>query len=227
MSKNIANRFKQHLKELEKQCHHSKKLQKDFNKYGITHFRFSVLELCNIEELEEKEKFWIARYDSIDNGYNVQDPGVESVKAALNQIIKNSRIDLIMNYFNIVGFGIPFLIGIYLMASKWFYDTAQIPLISYGSWLKLSIVVGTIISCWWIVEAIKKIKATKTKSLFAEIRQEITITNGVKDDAARQKALDYYNQTGKFPSYRQLGEMAGVSKDKAGKIIRQLKTKIS
>lgn len=48
-----------------------------------------------------------------------------------------------------------------------------------------------------------------------------------KDKIARQKAIDYYNQTGKFPSYRQLGEMAGVSKDKAGKIIRQLKQKIS
>lgn len=48
-----------------------------------------------------------------------------------------------------------------------------------------------------------------------------------KDKIVRQKAIDYYNQTGKFPSYRQLGEMAGVSKDKAGKIIRQLKTKIS
>lgn len=48
-----------------------------------------------------------------------------------------------------------------------------------------------------------------------------------KDKIVRQKAIDYYNQTGKFPSYRQLGEMTGVSKDKAGKIIRQLKTKIS
>lgn len=48
-----------------------------------------------------------------------------------------------------------------------------------------------------------------------------------KDQIIKQKAIDYYNQTGKFPSYRQLGEMVGVSKDKAGKIIRQLKTKIS
>lgn len=48
-----------------------------------------------------------------------------------------------------------------------------------------------------------------------------------KDKIARQKALDYYDKTGKFPSYRQLGEMANMSKDKAGKIIKELKTKIS
>src|SRR5690606_6758164 len=48
-----------------------------------------------------------------------------------------------------------------------------------------------------------------------------------KDQIIKQKAIDYYNRTGKFPSYRQLGEMAGVSKDKAGKIIKQLKQKIS
>jgi len=48
-----------------------------------------------------------------------------------------------------------------------------------------------------------------------------------KDQIIKQKAIDYYNRTGKFPSYRQLGEMAGVSKDKAGRIIKALKQKIS
>lgn len=47
-----------------------------------------------------------------------------------------------------------------------------------------------------------------------------------KDELARQKAIDYFNQTGKFPSYRQLGEMAGMSKDKAGEIIKSLKQKV-
>lgn len=47
-----------------------------------------------------------------------------------------------------------------------------------------------------------------------------------KEKIARQKALDYYNQNGRYPSYRQLGEMANISKDKAGKIIKQLKQKV-
>ena len=52
-------------------------------------------------------------------------------------------------------------------------------------------------------------------------------SNDTKEELARQMALEYYNQHGKFPSYRQLGRMVGISKDKAGGVIRQLKTKIS
>lgn len=45
------------------------------------------------------------------------------------------------------------------------------------------------------------------------------------EEAARQLALDYYDTHGKYPSYRQLGELSGIGKDRAGKVIRQLKTK--
>jgi len=65
-------------------------------------------------------------------------------------------------------------------------------------------------------------KVDKTKR-----HAKLSLIKNDKDQIIKQKAIDYYNQTGKFPSYRQLGEMAGVSKDKAGKIIKQLKQKIS
>lgn len=48
-----------------------------------------------------------------------------------------------------------------------------------------------------------------------------------KEKLARHKALEYYHDKGKFPTYRELGEMVDMSKDKAGQIIKELKTKIS
>jgi hypothetical protein len=67
----------------------------------------------------------------------------------------------------------------------------------------------------------KDAKTSKTKLSVIKGSQ----TND-KDELARQKAIDYFNRTGKFPSYRQLGEMAGMSKDKAGEIIKSLKQKV-
>lgn len=40
-------------------------------KYGLNNFSFSMLETCKIEELNEKEKYWIQNYDSKNKGYNV------------------------------------------------------------------------------------------------------------------------------------------------------------
>lgn len=74
-------------------------------------------------------------------------------------------------------------------------------------------------------------KATDSKTTRQTVKKQLSLIKGSKtdnsDDVARQKALDYYQQTGKFPSYRQLGEMANISKDKAGRIIKALKQKIS
>lgn len=39
-------------------------------KYGIQNFSITVLELCDIDKLNEKEIFWINYYDSFKNGYN-------------------------------------------------------------------------------------------------------------------------------------------------------------
>lgn len=52
--------------------HHNTHLQKDFNKYGKNNFKFHILEFCNIEELEEKEQYWISKLKSNQEkyGYN-------------------------------------------------------------------------------------------------------------------------------------------------------------
>lgn len=46
------------------------KIYKAIRKYGIEHFKFSIIEKCNDENLPEKEKYYIKLYDSVVNGYN-------------------------------------------------------------------------------------------------------------------------------------------------------------
>lgn len=46
-------------------------LYRAFKKYGISAFKFEVIEECSIEELNEREIYWIAQYDSFNNGYNM------------------------------------------------------------------------------------------------------------------------------------------------------------
>lgn len=41
-----------------------------FRKYGLENFKFEILELCSIENLNEKEIHYIKLFDSFNNGYN-------------------------------------------------------------------------------------------------------------------------------------------------------------
>lgn len=47
-------------------------LHSAFRKYGINAFSFKILEVCNKEELNEREKHWIQKLDTVaPNGYNL------------------------------------------------------------------------------------------------------------------------------------------------------------
>jgi group I intron endonuclease len=45
-------------------------LQRAWKKYGQDNFEFSIIETCIPEQLDEREQFWIAFYNSYDDGYN-------------------------------------------------------------------------------------------------------------------------------------------------------------
>ena len=54
---------------------HSPKVEKRplyeaIRKYGIEHFSIKVVEECPLEELDERERYWIEQYQSFKNGYN-------------------------------------------------------------------------------------------------------------------------------------------------------------
>ena len=72
-SKNIPYRIKQHLYELRNNKHYNSYLQKAWNKYGEDDFNFYPLEYCDIDILDDKEKYYIEQFNTADNkyGYNL------------------------------------------------------------------------------------------------------------------------------------------------------------
>lgn len=55
-------------------------LHLDMQKLGLDYFKFDIIEKCNQEQFDEREKYWIEYYDSYNNGYN-QDTGGSGIKA--------------------------------------------------------------------------------------------------------------------------------------------------
>ena len=71
-SRRLTNRQYTHFRSLEKGEHHNKHLQRSYDTYGADAFEFEVLEYCDLENLDEREKYWIKQYDAVngDRGYN-------------------------------------------------------------------------------------------------------------------------------------------------------------
>lgn len=74
-SRSIEDRFTGHLYEAKHQPR--SRIDSAIKKYGISNFSIEIIEECSEEELDDKEKFWIAFYDSYNNGYN-DTPGGKS-----------------------------------------------------------------------------------------------------------------------------------------------------
>lgn len=66
----IMNRWSRHRSDLEKNRSTSNKLQLSYNKNGKDNFKFSIIEECSIDELLEREQFYIDLFDSYNKGYN-------------------------------------------------------------------------------------------------------------------------------------------------------------
>lgn len=66
----IETRIKRHFRELENGIHHSKHLQRSYDKYGKENFSWRVLEECLESDLDNAEIKWIKTLDSYKNGYN-------------------------------------------------------------------------------------------------------------------------------------------------------------
>ena len=46
-------------------------LYQAMREFGIENFSFEIVEECELAELNEKEKFYIYKYDTLANGYNM------------------------------------------------------------------------------------------------------------------------------------------------------------
>jgi len=71
-SQNVFKRKMQHFSELRANAHENHCLQSDWNKNHGRHFTWEVIEYCPIEELNEREQYWITALNSLEpHGYNM------------------------------------------------------------------------------------------------------------------------------------------------------------
>lgn len=77
LTNNIIRRKARHFTDLRSNRHDNSFLQKEFNIYGQDNFSFEILYSgdVSIEEIGEKEKYYIKQYDSYYNGYNQNEGG--------------------------------------------------------------------------------------------------------------------------------------------------------
>ena len=104
-AKKIDNRLKEHIRTMNKNIHKNKKIQSIFNKYGEPNF--IVCEVCEVEELNTKEQFYLDIYFGKDYCCNIN-PNAESSKGRkCSDEIKNKMSEIGKNR-NLVGDRNPF-----------------------------------------------------------------------------------------------------------------------
>lgn len=69
-SRSVKRRFDEHV------WRHGQVIDKAIDKYGKENFKYDILEECNIDILDEREEYWIAKYDTYEGeGYNIHKGG--------------------------------------------------------------------------------------------------------------------------------------------------------
>lgn len=79
---NIASRIYQHLRSSisDKTSDYEYPLHRAIRKYGVDNFTLEILEECPQDQLNDREMFWIAFYDTFKNGYNQTAGGYQSIR---------------------------------------------------------------------------------------------------------------------------------------------------
>lgn len=77
-------------------------IHKAFRKYGYDNFEYSILEECKIQNLNEREFYWIQYYNSQEEGYNCDNGGTEKHFCKIDQrtleLIKEDLIETNLTY---------------------------------------------------------------------------------------------------------------------------------
>ena len=97
----IHDRWRRHISELTNGKHHNDHLQKSWNKYGGDSFQFDVLEECPEDQLDDRERFYIDVYNTMDGdfGYNEKTGGQagnhysEQTRLKMSESIKRTFLD--------------------------------------------------------------------------------------------------------------------------------------
>ena len=66
----VQTRYKKHLSDINSSQNKKRPLYDAIKKYGEDNFFITTLEVCNEEEIDEREQFWINKLNTYSNGYN-------------------------------------------------------------------------------------------------------------------------------------------------------------
>lgn len=108
ISVDIKRRWKEHKNNYNKQLskEYNKILYKAMRKYGLNNFLFSIIEICDCEELRQREIFWIKELNTYNNGYNETTGGdisgadINGEKHPNHKLSKNDVISIRISYNN-------------------------------------------------------------------------------------------------------------------------------
>lgn len=88
-SKRIGDRWNAHKLDCIKK---NSKVAKSLNIFGFNNHIFEIVEKCDIDDLYEKEKFWIKHFDTFDteHGLNQQSGGFKKFKVSFSDVHKKN-----------------------------------------------------------------------------------------------------------------------------------------
>jgi len=89
----IEQRWKEHIRDLNKGTHHSIKLQNSWNKHGADNFKFEVVEECDKDRLLYLEQYYIDKFKVYYEGYNCKEKTMNFLTE-----IDFERYDMYKNY---------------------------------------------------------------------------------------------------------------------------------
>lgn len=71
-SKNVYSRLYDHMVDLARGYHINKLMQLSWNEHGAQAFTFSVLEEVTVDNLTDREVFWIKKMRAVEDGFNLK-----------------------------------------------------------------------------------------------------------------------------------------------------------
>lgn len=101
-STQIEQRFREHKKSYNWYREKNKKLYKDILGYGINNFSFEILEECSVEDLNDREQYYIKYYNTYPDQYNMTPGGQFNAEEShpSHKLTKQDVIDIRTRYNN-------------------------------------------------------------------------------------------------------------------------------
>lgn len=103
----IEVRWREHKKNKNQKKLAHLPLYKALNRYGVENFTIEEIEECDVEQLDEREIYWIAQYNSYGDGYNCTgggEGGIKDYREHIDEIIERyqagERLDELCKEFH-------------------------------------------------------------------------------------------------------------------------------